>query len=592
METDVLVVGAGPTGLTASILLARAGVSTITLSRYSGPAHTPRASVLNARTLEVFRDLDLEERIAAGGQPLTKLNHNILASTLSGLEFARYKSYGTSPERLSDYAAASPCRGHNVHQMITEPILVADARRRGCDIRYDNELVAIKQSDDEVRAQIVDRGTGTEYVVKAKYVIAADGGNSSIASTLGFAFRGEAGSQLICNAWVEVDLSKYTAYRPGVIYWTGQPGLDTWFGSGSWIVVRPWDEWSFIHPLRGNRIPAEADVITRARMTIGDPNADVRLKELTTWAVHNVVATEYRKGRVLLAGDAAHRHPPTGGLGANTSIQDAFNLSWKLAAVIHGHAGDSLLDSYEAERQPVGSNVVERSIKNFENLASFVSALGLREGQSVDDGWAAIRELFEDSPGATERREALREAVHLQHYRSNALGVDLGQRYTSLAVVNDGTPFPDYTRDRDLYYEATTHPGAYLPHAWIEHDQKRVSTIDAVGRGRFSLIVAIGGAPWVAAAESLAAEFGVAIDVVRIGLRCTYDDVFGEWEAVREISDQGALLVRPDRQIAWRSMGLTAEPRKEFENALEQILATTNRRGSEPAAKTSKGASQ
>lgn len=577
IETDVLVVGAGPTGLTASIILAREGISTLTISRYSGPANTPRASVTNARTFEVYRDLGVEGRIGEVGQRLDEHNYNVLATTLSGVELGRYKSFGTPPDRLSDYAAASPCTGHNVHQMVTEPILLDQAMSHGADIRFSNQLTSIEQDADGVLGHVVDHEGGSEYDVRARYVIAADGGNSSIATMLGFEFNGQPGEQTMSNCWLDVDLSAHVSHRPGVIYWTGQPGADTWFGSGSWILVKPWNDWSFIYPLTGDDLPSEEEVIERARMTIGDPNADVKVKAITTWKVQNVVAAEYRKGRVFLAGDAAHRHPPSGGLGANTSIQDAFNLSWKLVAVLRDQAGPGLLDSYHDERQPVGAFVVDRAISTFGNLASFVSALGLKEGQSSDEGWNSINELFEDSPRATERREVLREAVRLQHYRSNAIGTELGQRYVSGAVVDDGTDFPEHARDPYLYYEPTTHPGAYLPHAWIEHDRQQVSTIDVVGHGAFSLIVGVGGAPWIKAADDLASEYGIRLNVVRMGLRCDYDDVVGEWEAVREMGDQGALLVRPDRYIAWRSHELPADPAIELEAALKQVLARASR---------------
>lgn len=573
ISTDVLVVGCGPTGLTAATALATHGVANIAISRYPGTANTPRAHITNRRTMEVFRDLGIESRIKDVGYSLSWLHNNLFATSLAGMEIARYKSYGASADRRSDYAAASPCEAINCLQHVMEPVLLAAAQERGADVRFSTELVHIEQTPESVRAKVVERETGAEYVVEAPYVIGADGARSRIAEQLGFQFEGQAGLKGMVTNWLEVDLTQYVAHRPGVIYWIAEPGrFDQAFGSGSFANVRPWDEWMLMHPWDADELPSESDVVDRVRRAIGDPNVPIKVKAITKWYVNNVVATEYRKGRVFLAGDAAHRHPPSGGLGTNTSVQDAFNLAWKLAWVIKGKAGEGLLDSYQPERQPVGAHVVERAIQSFHNMASFVEALGLRKDQSADEGWAVLSELYEDSPRGAQRREILAKAIEQQKYRSNALGVELGQRYESPAVVDDGTPFPAPLRDPELYYHATTHPGAYLPHAWIEHERVQISTLDLAGHGGFSLIVGVGGNPWAQAAEKVSAALGIELPVYPIGLRCDYDDVTSEWAAVREVGDHGAILVRPDRHIAWRSMDLLDGPADKLEAALRQVL--------------------
>ena len=576
IDTDVLVVGTGPTGLTATNILAAAGVPALTISQYVGTAHTPRAHITNARTMEIFRDLNVEDRLHAVGYPLAVYSHNLLTTSWAGPEIARYKSYGSPVDRLSDYAAASPTGGWNIQQILMEPVLLDAARERGADVRFNMRLLGLEQTPDGVVSRVLDRQSGAEYEVRSKYVIGADGGNSTTASAVGIEFAGQAGLRGMANCWIEADLEKYAAYRPSVLNWVAQPGHEAWFGTASWVMIRPYNEWVMVFPWNAEDKPSESDVLERARITIGDPDVEVKIKGISTWSVNNVVAKQYRKGRVFLAGDAAHRHPPAGGLGTNTSVQDAFNLCWKLIAVLQGKAGDGLLDSYSDERRPVGAEVVRLANETFGYLASFVAAMGLKADQSVDDGWAALRELYEDSPRATERRRVLRSEIGKQHYRSNALGVELGQRYESAAVAGDGTPFPDLTRDATLYYEPTSHPGSTIPHAWIEHERKQVSTIDLAGHGKFSVFVGIGGAPWIKAAEDVAGEFGIDINVYQVGLRCEYDDVVGEWEDAREVGDQGAILVRPDRYVAWRSMGLAAEPSKELAAAFAQVLSRTD----------------
>ena len=584
INTDVLVVGAGVTGLTASILLADHGVRALTIARHPGVAPQPRAHITNQRTVEIFRDLGIEERVRAVGVPLRTVNHNVLATSFTGLEIYRYRSYGTGP-RAADYSLASPCELVNAPQHVLEPVLLTTAVERGAEVRFSHELVDITQSDESVEARVRLRTTGEEYLVRARYAIGADGGRSRVAEQLGIPFEGQAALKHMVNMWIEVDLAEYAAHRPGVIYTMFQPGTESWVGAGSFICVRPFNDWILVReydPSRGEPDTSEAGVIAFARSLIGDPAAQVRLKGVSKWQVNNVVATEYRRGRVFLAGDAAHRHPPSGGLGSNTSIQDAYNLAWKIALVVSGHAGEELLDSYNQERQPIGKQIVDRAIQNLTNQGAAIAALGLRPDQTPEEAWASLRDLFADGDGAAERRGALAAALALQNYRSNANGVELGQRYTSRAVISDGTAFPAHPRDPELYYNATTHPGAYLPHAWIEHRHRKISTLDLAGHGRYCLIAGIGGEPWAAAAEKISAELGIELPVYPIGYRCEYDDVLGEWAALREVGDRGAVLVRPDRHIAWRSHSRPENPEETLRKAVRQALALDGAEQFEP----------
>lgn len=580
ISTDVLVVGAGPSGLTAALCLAELGVSAITISKHPGTANTPRAHITNLRTMEVFRDLGIEDRVGKAGWPLSYLSHSVYATSMAGMELARFNSYGTGANRRSEYAAASPCLAMNIPQHVMEPVLLAAAREKGADIRFQNELLHVEQTEQHVLSRIRDRGTGAEYAIRSRYVIGADGGNSRIAQQLGFKFVGEAGLRGMLNAWLEVDLSEYVSHRPAVLHMLIQPIRQGGFDSAIFVNVRPWTEWCLLHPWNhANGAPNEEAVLAMARLAIGNSDVPIRVKDILTWQVNNVVATEYRKGRAFLAGDAAHRHPPAGGLGTNTSVQDSFNLAWKLAAVLSGKAGEGLLDSYQDERQPVGQQVVQRAITGWRDAMEMNAALGLDEGKSFEDGWSAIQELYRDGPQGSERRSRLRKVLELQTYRSNALGIELGQRYTSAAIVNETPPFLEPKRNPVLFYEPTTRPGAYLPHAWIEHERRQLSTLDIVGKGRFSLIVGVGGGPWAEAAEKLSVELGIDLPVLFVGLRCPYDDVIGNWEAIREVGDQGAILVRPDRHVSWRSMDMASAPEDALRAALCRSLSIELSRG-------------
>lgn len=572
IDTEVLVVGAGPAGLTAAALLARHEVQTIAITKYNGTANSPRAHITNQRTVEVFRDLGIEDKLVAMAMPQHLMGTQVYATSFAGEEICRMMTWGAGTARRMDYEVASPSSMCNAPQHLMEPILLDAAKANGADVRLRTELLRITQDDDHVHALVRENATGTEYTIRAKYAIGADGGRSLVGEQLGFEYKGRADLGRSISVWLEADLTRYTAHRSGALFVVCLPGHEAWLSV--WPCVKPWTEWNPLFILR-DYLPAdatEAAVLKLVRESIGDPSIDVKIKNISPWQINHIVAAQYRKGRVFLAGDAAHRHPPTNGLGSNTSIQDSYNLAWKLALVLQGKAGDALLDTYSAERQPVGQQVVDRAIKSLNDMAPFAEALEVSPEQTSEQGWASINGLKDDSERGAARRQALLKALDVQEGQFNAIGVELGQRYESGALVSDGTPFPPYTRDPDLYYHPTTHPGASLPHVWLERGKHKISTIDLAGQGGFSVITGIGGQDWIAAAQELSTELGLPIKAYSVGLRQEYDDVLGEWTRQREIEDHGCLLVRPDRFIAWRSRSRVANPKQVLKSVLQQIL--------------------
>lgn len=577
LETTVFIVGAGPTGLAATCLLATQGIDTLTITRYPGTANSPRAHITNQRTMEVFRDLGIEDRIRAVSTPNELMGNNVWATSFAGTEIARLETWGTSPERKRDYERASPSSMCNVPQHLMEPVLLDVARERGARFLFNTELVSMTQDAGGVTSICRDRLTGESIRVRSRYAIGADGDNSVVVREIGFPVEGQMGLGAAVNCWLEVDLSRYTAHRPGVLYWMTQPGNNYWVGSGTWICVRPWNEWVLLFmydPREGDPDLSEQAVIERARATIGDPDLPIKVKAVSKWTINHACATTMHKGRVFIAGNAAHRHPPANGLGTNTCVQDAFNLCWKLAMVLRGEAGTGLLDSYTAERAPVARQVVDRAMQSVRDMLPISEALGFNPGQNEAEGWANVDELFSDTARGRERREALRKAVDLQNYQFNCHGVELGQSYASDAVVADGTRAPEPTRDPELYYEPNTRPGRSLPHAWLQRGQSRLSSLDLVGRGRFTLLTGIGGSAWKPAAQAAAQALGIEVDVVSIGgPGCDAQDVYGTWGQLRGVEDDGCLLVRPDRHVAWRQPQLPRDPAADLKAVLGQVLA-------------------
>ncbi len=575
IKVDVFVVGAGPTGLSSAALLAKYGVDVLAITRYPGTANSPRAHVTNQRCMEVFRDLGIEERIVAAATPNTLMGENVWATSFAGREIARLASWGTGEDRKGDYEKSSPSQMCNIPQHIMEPIVLDAATGFGAKVMFNTLLVSMRQDANGVYSVCRDELTGEEIHVMSKYAIGGDGDSSVVAKEIGFEMEGQMGLGAAVNCWLEVDLTKYTAHRPGVLYWLAQPGNDYWVGSGTWICVKPWKEWVLLfmyNPADGQPDLSEAAIIARARTLIGDPDIEIKVKAASKWTINHVAAKQMRKGRVMIAGNAAHRHPPANGLGTNTCVQDSFNLCWKLALVLKGQADPALLDSYSDERQPVARQVVDRAMKSVRDMLPVSKALGFEPGQSAADGWAALDELFGDTPRGRERRQELARAVELQNYQFNCNGVELGQVYASSAVLQDGSGRPQPARDPELYYQPTTFPGATIPHAWLQVNDRKVSTLDVVGHGAFTVLTGIGGQRWKDAARKLGAEFGVAVNAVGIGNGLDALDVYGAWAQRREIEEDGCLLVRPDRFVAFRARTLAGDPEQQLRQALTQIL--------------------
>jgi 2,4-dichlorophenol 6-monooxygenase len=582
-DTDVLVVGSGPAGGAAGLILATYGVRTTLVTKYGWVANTPRSHITNQRTLEVLRDLGVEDQALAVGTPQHLMGDTVLCTGLVGEEIGRIRTWGTGPASLSEYAMASPCAMIDLPQTYLEPILLSNAAKRGAKVRLDTEFLSFEQDADGVTARVLDRVRGEEYPIRARYLIGADGGRSLVAEQLGLPIGGRSGKAGSMNIVFEADLSAYVAHRPSVLYWVMRPGADIGgIGMGLVRMVRPWHEWLLTWGYDIDQPPPEindAAATEIVRDLLGLADVPVRITSTSLWTVNHSYATEYSAGRVFCAGDAVHRHPPTNGLGSNTSIQDAFNLCWKLAMVLRGEAGPALLESYSAERAPVGKQVVDRANLSRDQFGPIFEALGIAGGGDHEGIMAGLSACRAPDAAGKKRRDALEAAIQLKNYEFNAHGVELNQRYVSGAVLDDGSPAEQWPRDRELYSSPSTRPGAKLPHAWLVDDAgQRVSTLDLIGRGSFTLVTGIAGSTWVEAAEKCAAEFGVNLPVVRIGAE-NARDAYGEWRRIGELDEEGALLVRPDGYIAFRHpTGLdSAGAQEKLRSALAGVLSRTGK---------------
>ncbi|MFZ4814135.1 MAG: FAD-dependent oxidoreductase [Phototrophicaceae bacterium] len=579
IETDVLIVGSGPAGGTAALALATYGIDHLLVTQWGRLVRTPRAHITNQRAMEILRDFGIEEEALQYATPQALMGNNVFCESLAGEELGRLYSWGNHPQRMADYTLASPTKICDIPQNFMEPVLIGNATQRGTTVLYNTKYISMVQDADGVTVTVEDRITKHTYQIRAKYLIGADGGNSQVAVDADLPFGGKMGVAGSMNIVFEADLSRYVAYRPSVLYWVLQPGADIGgIGMGLVRMVRPWNKWLIVWGYDINAgTPEMTDemAIQIVHNLVGDQSIDVKIDSTSVWTVNHCYAEDNMRGRVFIVGDAAHRHPPSNGLGSNTSMQDSYNLAWKLAHVLRGHAAPSLLESYRDERLPIAKQVVDRANQSIDEFGPIFEALGLLSTTDPDQMKANMVKRKENTPEAAKQREALRQAIHFKSYEFNCHGVEMNQRYQSQAVVPDGTPMPAYARDAELYYQPTTWPGAHLPHTWLRregHGDQIVSTLDLCGKGRFTLLTGIGGEAWVDAAKHITAQTGLEIAVYVIGPGRDYQDIYGEWPDLRQVEEAGCLLVRPDLYVGWRHSSAADNALDLLAGALGQLL--------------------
>lgn len=580
IETDVLIIGTGPAGSATAALLSSYGIENVAINRYRWLANTPRAHITNQRTMEVLRDLgrEVEDEAYMFAAEQDLMGENVFCESLAGEEIGRMKSWGTHPLSKAEHLLSSPTFMNDLPQTFMEPLLFKTACKRGTQARMSTEYISHEQDTEGVATTCLDRLSGREFTVRSKYIVGADGGNSLVAEHAGLEISGQMGVGGSMNILFRADLSKYVAHRPSVLYWVMQPGANVGgIGMGLVRMVRPWNEWLIVWGYDINEPAPEVDEAMAtdvARQLVGDPELEIDLISANTWTVNNAYAEKMSAGRVFIMGDAAHRHPPSNGLGSNTSIQDSFNLAWKLAAVLKGEAGERLLDSYTTERAPVAKQIVTRANQSIGEFGPIFEALGMAEGVDPEVMQRNLEARCDVGPDAAQQREAIRDAIAFKKYEFDAHGVEMNQRYKSDAVVTDGQMEPDFALDADLHYQPTTWPGARIPHAWLFDGQgNKHSTLDLAGHGVFTVFTGLSGAAWAKAAEEVARDLGVALEAHVIGPRQAYVDHTGDWARAREISEAGCVITRPDQHVCWRHDGMAQDPAAELTRVLTSILA-------------------
>ena len=534
----VLIVGGSMVGLSTAMLLGLYGRRSLVVERHGGTAVHPRAAHFHLRTLEVFRAAGIEDTVRRASEEQYDSDGGISAvESLAGREIAQY-----IPSLNAGVELVSPSRRLFLTQEALEPILRSRALELGAELRYSTELTDFEEVPDGVLATTRNVESGVQRTVHARYMVACDGWRSPVRERLGVEMVGHG---LISNSitiYFRADCAPFKRGRTEGVLYVFNEAL-----SGFFRLDREWRSGFLVVNTAGDTSTPQATNVSEGidderaaellRAAIGDPAIAVEVVDIAPWKAIADVATSFQRGRVSIAGDAAHTVPPNGGFGGNTGVQDAFNLAWKLAHVLDGQAGPGLIATYDAERRPIGALTIEQAYSRY--VLRTAPYLG------TDD----IQPLVDD------------------------LSLEIGHRYRSAAVIageeaDDGLPYVNPRESRGL-------PGTRAGHVWLERDGERISTLDLFGH-RFTLLAGAEGGAWCEAVSAAAAQTGLALDVHRIGGAGGFTEAGGNFLETYGLSASGAAIVRPDGYVGWRATDGAGASCEVAERVLASLLSLSD----------------
>jgi 2-polyprenyl-6-methoxyphenol hydroxylase-like FAD-dependent oxidoreductase len=532
LEVPVLIVGGSLVGLSMATLLGHHGVRALAVEHHRGTAIHPRAAQVTQRTMEIFREVGVEQIVRRRSSEQFVQDGAIVAvESMTGRELASF--VGNLNEGIRD---ASPTERVFISQSLLEPVLQARAEELGAELRFATDMVSFEQDAEGVVASVRHRDSDATDTVRASYLVAADGAHSGVRRSLGIPMVGRGTFSKSVTIYFRADVTPFLRGRNLSVVYVNNPAF-----RGFLRFEKPFDRGFLAVNALGDPASPITDVATgltevRAvelvRMALGSAEAAVTIDNVMPWNAEADVAERVRDRRIFLVGDAAHAMPPNGGFGGNTGVQDAHNLAWKLAMVLTGSAGPDLLATYESERKPVGAFTTEQAYSRY--VTRTAPYLGT-------DGFDPV---------------------------AGDLNVELGYSYASRALCLEGE---DGFAHRDPR-QWKGRPGTRAPHVWLEQEGQRISTLDLFGR-RFVLLAAPDGAAWCAAARDVSGRMGLDIEVHRIGAEALADaesaflDGYG-------ISNTGAVIVRPDGFVGWRAKAGLDRASSEGAHALSSALST------------------
>lgn len=535
----VIIVGAGPVGLSMALALARQNIRSLVIERNATTTQHPRARGVNVRTMELFRQWGNVTELLKYEQP-KEARRFIWAQSLQGEEITRI----TTDDRHT--RAYSPIQSSFVAQdRVEESLYHSLLNYPETEIHFLKEFVSLEMDEKGVTARIINKTNNQEELVRAQYLIAADGAHSSIRKQLGITMEGPENLGQFCSVYCEIDLSQWTKHRPCAGYFFTDKKLSGRFlscidGTNRWIVGMRF------FPEQSKSDFTDDYCVHEIRRVVDVPHLDVRMINKSFWTMGAQIASHYRKDKVFLVGDAAHRLPPTGGFGMNTGVQDAHNLAWKLAFVIHYNISDHLLDTYYQERAPIAEQNIKWSIENAKRYTEIYEAIGLGDMQK------------------------LKVKLQDQHENLNYSGLDLGFIYHSAIIFSENDQTLSGTVSK---YVPTSLPGIRAPHVTLLKNGTEISTLDLFEK-EFVLLVGSEGQLWKDAAYELANSRSFPLKIYKIAPTTDADlyDPTNIWHHTNAITTKGAVLVRPDGHVAWRSQSMVDQPKNLLNKVFSAVI--------------------
>lgn len=587
IKTEVLIVGGGPAGLVMAICLAKCGIKCIIIERQHGINPHPKAHELNTRSLEILASLGIStEELRVEASPKEDGCRIAFCTTIND-EFGAIDLLNDieDPDKYRRYLASEEPY-LNISQVEVERILHKHAAELPeIDFRLGYEWQSVTQTNQHTESVIKDRAKDIVYTVRSSWLIATDGAGSRIRNALNIEMKGPDKIQDFINAYFELNLRDHINH-PAKLYWITEPAAVGTFIAHHidkrWVYNVPiYEPWESVEDY------TEEVLAERIRVALGlSEQQEIKIKSTSAWRMTVQIAGQWREGRVFLAGDAAHRFPPTGGLGMNSGIADSHNLAWKLAQVIQGSASDTLLDTYQIERKPVAERNAKESLENFERIFDVFVMLGLprngaEQAARIRASWLlnilpdwcrfrlinmvnkAIRKKIHKAITNPEKKKKIQAEVQNQIPHFDRIGLDLGYIYTSSAVISDGA---EHKPASVTEYLPSCKPGARFPHIWLSPETQKKSSHSLLTYRQWTLL-------------SVGVKFsGQYVGEQPGGFSLEYPQVRHLDINDLDISEQGkqaliemcglgaagVILIRPDGHVAFRLKGDAELCRSEY----------------------------
>ena len=530
-RTSIMIVGGGPVGLAMGLLLDRFGIDAIIVEKSPTTTDHPKSRGCWVRTMEIFRQWGIEQAIRDRGLQDSS-DMFVQVESIAGREISRSRpepNLGQTPAWKS--LVAQDAVEEEIYKVIAHSNLVR--------VHFSSEFTGFEEVEDGVICEVRSVETGCSERWHAKYLLACDGAGSQTRRGAGIEMVGPATLAVMLNEYWRGDLSRFPITREAAGYqvYCDKPGMPrrtgilNTNGKDRWLSVMQIGEEKDERP----RPWTDEETIEIIRTHVGVEDLKVTLLNRSVWRMSKQVAAQFRKSRVFVVGDAAHRFPPTGGFGLNSGVQDAHNLAWKLVYVLRGLASERLLDSYDVERRPVAQSNADFS---YGNLIRF---------RRLDD---AVRSGNEDR---------IRFWVNDLDNHLHSIGQALGFSYEEGAVIPDGTPRGGHlTRT----YFPSDRPGGRFPHLWLDMARKR-STLDWFDK-EFTVVAGPLGGEWLEAGRGVSEKLGIPLNLQQLPNAHQSDGI--------QMGLRGAVLVRPDGHVVWRIPYIPENPARELAGALKTVL--------------------